>query len=43
MAGGNTGAGGNESGREALSVPPDAKKKQQKVKGIRGSGKFWKI
>ncbi|XP_076678814.1 COP9 signalosome subunit 7 isoform X2 [Andrena cerasifolii] len=33
MAGGSSGAGGTESGREALSVPPDPKKKQQKVKG----------
>ncbi|XP_033218581.1 COP9 signalosome complex subunit 7b isoform X2 [Belonocnema kinseyi] len=38
MAGGGTGAGSSESGREALPVPPDAKKKQQKAKGIRGSG-----
>ncbi|XP_076180622.1 COP9 signalosome subunit 7 isoform X2 [Ptiloglossa arizonensis] len=38
MAGGSSGAGGSESGREALSVPPDPKKKQQKVKGSRGSG-----
>ncbi|XP_043486789.1 COP9 signalosome complex subunit 7 [Polistes fuscatus] len=35
VAGGNSSAGGSESGREAL---PDLKKKQQKVKGIRGSG-----
>ncbi|XP_076678818.1 COP9 signalosome subunit 7 isoform X6 [Andrena cerasifolii] len=34
MAGGSSGAGGTESGREALSVPPDPKKKQQKVKGL---------
>lgn len=40
MAGGSS--GGSESSREALSGPSDAKKKQQKVKGIKGSGKFWK-
>ncbi|KAG7188431.1 hypothetical protein KM043_008077 [Ampulex compressa] len=37
VAGGSSGAGGSESGREALPVPPDPKKKQQKVKGIRSS------
>ncbi|XP_012269095.1 COP9 signalosome complex subunit 7b isoform X2 [Athalia rosae] len=39
VAGGvvGAGAGGSESGREALPVPPDPKKKQQKAKGIRGS------
>ncbi|XP_050590982.1 COP9 signalosome complex subunit 7b isoform X2 [Bombus affinis] len=38
MSGGSTGSAGSESCREALSTPPDAKKKQQKVKGIKGSG-----
>ncbi|XP_043258691.1 COP9 signalosome complex subunit 7 isoform X2 [Colletes gigas] len=38
MAGGSSGTGGSESVREALSVPPDPKKKQQKVKGSKGSG-----
>lgn len=42
MVGGGSVAGGSESGREALSVPSDAKKKSQKGKGLRGSGKFWK-
>ncbi|XP_046737352.1 COP9 signalosome complex subunit 7b isoform X2 [Diprion similis] len=39
VAGGGvgSGAGGSETGREALPVPPDAKKKQQKAKGIRGT------
>ncbi|KAK0175721.1 hypothetical protein PV327_009450 [Microctonus hyperodae] len=37
-AGGSNIAGGSESSREAMSVPTDSKKKQQKAKGIRGSG-----
>ncbi|KAK0166454.1 hypothetical protein PV328_004874 [Microctonus aethiopoides] len=41
-AGGSNIAGGSESSREAMSAPTDSKKKQQKAKGIRGSGKFWK-
>lgn len=41
-AGSGTSAGGSESCREALPVPPDPKKKQQKGKNVRGSGKFWK-
>ncbi|XP_043258689.1 COP9 signalosome complex subunit 7 isoform X1 [Colletes gigas] len=40
MAGGSSGTGGSESVREALSVPPDPKKKQQKVKGSKGSECF---
>lgn len=42
MAGGSSGAGGSESGREALSVPPDLKKKQLKIKGMKSSGKYSK-
>ncbi|KAJ8676207.1 hypothetical protein QAD02_011993 [Eretmocerus hayati] len=42
MTAGGSGSGNNESCREALPVPSDAKKKQPKGKGIRGSGKFWK-
>ncbi|XP_044012370.1 COP9 signalosome complex subunit 7a-like [Aphidius gifuensis] len=38
VAGGSSG----ELNREAMSVPSESKKKQQKTKGIRGSGKFWK-
>lgn len=41
MAGGSISAGGSDSGREALSIPPDPKKKQPKGKGI-SRGKFWK-
>ncbi|XP_063990050.1 COP9 signalosome complex subunit 7b [Diachasmimorpha longicaudata] len=37
IAGGSS-AGGSESSREALSIPQDSKKKQQKGKGLRGSG-----
>ncbi|XP_076284827.1 COP9 signalosome subunit 7 isoform X2 [Lasioglossum baleicum] len=33
MPGGSSGAGGSESSREALSIPPDLKKKQIKIKG----------
>lgn len=36
------GSGGNESSREAMPVPSDAKKKQQKGKGLRSTGKFWR-
>ncbi|XP_001601465.2 COP9 signalosome complex subunit 7a isoform X1 [Nasonia vitripennis] len=39
---GNSGTGNSDSCREALPVLPDAKRKQQKGKGIRGGGKFWK-
>ncbi|KZC14081.1 COP9 signalosome complex subunit 7 [Dufourea novaeangliae] len=42
MAGGSPGTGGSESNREALSVPPDLKKKQLKIKCMKGSGKYWK-
>lgn len=42
VAGGSSGAGGSESGREAMPVLTDPKKKLQKVKGIKVSGKFWK-
>ena len=42
MVAGGSGTSGNESCREALPVPPDAKKKQVKGRGIKGSGKFWK-
>ena len=35
-------AGGSESSREALPLPSDSKKKQQKNKDPRGSRKFWK-
>ncbi|KAF7385452.1 hypothetical protein HZH68_013882 [Vespula germanica] len=38
VAGGSSSAGGSESGREALPVLPDLKKKQQKMKCLRGSG-----
>ncbi|XP_046413925.1 COP9 signalosome complex subunit 7b isoform X2 [Neodiprion fabricii] len=39
VAGGGieSGSGGSETSREAVPVPPDTKKKQQKPKGIRGS------
>ncbi|XP_024870499.1 COP9 signalosome complex subunit 7 isoform X5 [Temnothorax curvispinosus] len=41
MAGGSSGAGGSEASREALPVLSE-KKKLQKVKCIKVSGKFWK-
>lgn len=41
MAGGSSGAGGSEAGREAMPVLSE-KKKLQKVKCIKVSGKFWK-
>ncbi|XP_078032863.1 COP9 signalosome subunit 7 isoform X3 [Augochlora pura] len=37
MPGGSSGAGGSESSREALSIPPDLKKKQIKIKGMKSS------
>lgn len=40
MLAGISGSGNSE--REALPLPPDAKKKQHKGKGIRGSSRFWK-
>lgn len=40
IAGGSS--GGADLNREAMSIPLESKKKQQKTKGIRGSGKFWK-
>lgn len=41
MAGGSSSVS-NDMGREAMSIPMDQKKKQQKGKELRGSRKFWK-
>ena len=35
-------AGGSDSSREAMSNQSDGKKKQQKMKTVRGGSKFWK-
>lgn len=42
VAGGSSCAGAGESSREAMPALSDPKKKLQKVKGIKVSGKFWK-
>ncbi|XP_015605292.1 COP9 signalosome complex subunit 7b isoform X2 [Cephus cinctus] len=39
VVGGGSGAGGSESGREALPVLPEIKKKHTKIRGIRVTGK----